>query len=190
MTNSMHSSTPNGERLSLAWTLWLMPVILAVHDGEELATMPGWIARHQRELAQLAGMNKLLAGIVHSLATTTPQMAIAVGFILVIFVAVTAGASLSLRRGPWLYAYSCLLGVLFLHVFTHVGQAILMRGYTPGVVGAVLVIVPGALFIYRRLFAAQLLTWKSAVVTALAGLALFIPGVLMAHGLGRWMGKG
>jgi hypothetical protein len=190
MTNSTHSSLPNGETNRLAWTLWLMPVIFAIHDGEELATMPGWIARHPRELAQLAGMNKLLAGIVHSLATTTPQVAIAIGFILVMFVAVTAGASLALRRGPCLYAYTTLLGVLFLHVFGHVGQAILFRGYHPGVVGAVAVVIPGALFIYRRLFAAQLVTWKSVVVTALVGLALFIPGVLLAHGLGRWMGKG
>jgi hypothetical protein len=174
----------------LAPTLWLLPVIFVVHDAEELFTMASWLARHRRELDQLAGMNGVTARMVHSLATTTPQFAIAVGFFLLMFVAVTAGASMSLRRGPWLYAYACLLGGLFLHVFTHVGQAVLVHGYAPGVIGAVVVIIPGAVFVYRRLFQARLLTLQTAVVTALVGLGLFVPAAMLAHRLGRLIGGG
>jgi hypothetical protein len=150
--------------------------------------MPAWIAKHQRELDQLARMNETAAEILRSLPTTTAQVAVSIGCILLLFVVVTAGASLSKRRGFWLYAYATLLGVLFLHVFTHMAQAILVGGYAPGVIGAVVAIIPGALYLYKRLFEAGLLTLKSSIVTALIGFALFIPGAMLAHQIGQMLG--
>jgi hypothetical protein len=151
-------STPFNEtgQRRLARVLWLLPVIFIIHDGEELLTMPGWIANHQQELDRLARSSDTAAAMVRSLPTTTSQVAVAIGFILLLFVAVTIGASLSSKRGFWLYAYASLLGVLFLHVFTHIAQAILIGGYAPGVIGAVGAIIPGGLYIYKRLFEAKL----------------------------------
>jgi hypothetical protein len=182
--NSIQARLP-----SLARTLWMLPVLFAIHDGEELFTMPEWLARHREQLEQFAAMNALTAKMIHSMATTTPQVAIAISFLLLIFLLVTYGATHSLRRGFWIYAYACLLGVLFLHVFTHIAQAILVRGYAPGVIAAVLVIIPGSSLIYKRLFEARLLTWKSAIITALVGLGLFVPGALLAHAIGRLAGS-
>jgi hypothetical protein len=147
---SGHAQDTN--RQSLARVLWLLPIVFIIHDGEELLTMPGWIVRHQRELDQLARMNETAAEIVRSLPKTTSQVAFAIGFILLLFVVVTIGASCSGKRGFWLYAYASLLGVLFLHVFTHIAQAILIGGYAPGVIGAVIAIIPGTLYLYKRLF--------------------------------------
>ncbi|HEX8772967.1 MAG TPA: HXXEE domain-containing protein [Pyrinomonadaceae bacterium] len=183
-----HAQDANQQRPTRV--LWLLPAVFIIHDGEELLTMPGWILRHQRELDQLARMNETAAEMVRSLPTTTSQVAVAIGFILLLFVAVTAGASMSGKRGFWLYAYASLLGVLFLHVFTHIAQAILIGGYAPGVIGAVVAIIPGALYLYKRLFEAKLLTLKSAVVTALIGFALFVPGAMLAHQIGRMLGSG
>jgi hypothetical protein len=76
-----------------------------------------------------------------------------------------------------------------MHVFTHIAQAIIISGYVPGLLGAIAAIIPGALYIYKRLFDAKLLTWRSAAVTALIGLALFIPGALLAHQIGRVLGS-
>ena len=135
-------------------------------------------------------MNETVAEMVRSLPTTTAQVAVAIGCILLLFVVVTAGASLSKRRGFWLYAYASLLGVLFLHVFTHIAQAVLIGGYAPGVIGAVVAIIPGTFYIYKRLFEAKLLTVKSAIVTALIGFALFIPGAMLAHQIGRALSSG
>lgn len=185
---STHSQDASGR--SLARVLWLLPVVFIIHDGEELFTMPGWVVRHRQKLDELGRMNETAAEIVRSLPTTTAQVAVAIGFILLLFVVVTAGASMSRKRGFWLYAYASLLGVLFLHVFTHIAQAILFGGYVPGVIGAVVAIIPGALYLYKRLFEAKLLTVKSSVVTALIGFALFVPGALLAHQIGRMLGSG
>ncbi|HKS26329.1 MAG TPA: HXXEE domain-containing protein [Pyrinomonadaceae bacterium] len=182
---STSSQGPDGR--SLGKVLWLLPLIFIIHDGEELLTMPSWLARHQRELDKLAQMNETAAEVLRSLPTTT-QVAVAIGSILLLFVVVTAGASISRGRGFWLYAYATLLGVLFLHVFTHIAQAILFGGYAPGVIGAVVAIIPGALYLYKRLFEARLLTVKSSIVTALIGFALFIPGAMLAHQIGQTLG--
>jgi Protein of unknown function with HXXEE motif len=188
-SDAVSSSSREAGRQGLARVLWLLPLIFIIHDGEELLTMPGWIANHRQELERLAAMSDIAAEMIRSLPTNTSQVAIAIGFILLLFVLVTAGASLSGRRGFWLYAYAGLLGVLFLHVFTHIAQAILVGGYAPGVIGAVVAIIPGALYLYKRLFAARLLTLKSAVVSALIGFALFVPGAMLAHQLGRLLGS-
>ena len=127
---------------------------------------------------------------MRSLPTTITQVAIAIGFILLLFIVVTVGASMSSKRGFWVYAYASLLGVLFLHVFTHIAQAILVGGYAPGVIGAVAAVIPGTLYIYKRLFEAKLLTLKSAAFAALIGFALFVPGAMLAHQIGRMLGSG
>jgi len=191
-SNSQAVSTYPQEsgRRSVARILWLLPVVFIIHDGEELLSMPSWIASHQQELDQLARMNKAAAEIMRSLPTTTTQVAFAIGFILLVFIIVTVGASMSNKRGFWLYAYASLLGGLFLHVFTHIAQAMLVGGYAPGVIGAVAAVIPGTLYIYKRLFEAKLLTLKSAAFAALIGLALFVPGAMLAHQIGRMLGSG
>src|SRR5919199_1970209 len=117
--SSATSARPQGaDRRGTSRVLWLLPAVFVIHDGEELLTMPRWVAGHQRELGRLAGLGEAAAGMVRSLPTTTTQAAIAIGLILLLIVLVTAGASISRGRGLWLYAYACLLGVLFLHVFS------------------------------------------------------------------------
>jgi hypothetical protein len=170
---------------SVRTILWLLPLIFLIHDGEELLTMPGWIATHQNELNRLASINESIAESIRSLPTTMLQTAIAIGLILFLFIVVTAGAFFSNGKGFWFYAYLCLLGILFLHVFTHLAQTIFFAGYTPGVIGAVIAIIPGSLYIYNRLFKSEFLTVKTAVISALIGLVLFVPGALLAQQIGR-----
>jgi len=177
-------------RRSVAQILWLLPIVFVIHDGEELLTMPGWIASHQQELDQLARLSEVAARLMRSLPTTTTQVAIAIGFILLLFIVVTVGASISSKRGFWVYAYASLLGGLLLHVFTHIAQAMLIGGYAPGVIGAVAAVIPGTLYIYKRLFEAKFLTLKSAAFAALIGLVLFVPGAMLAHQIGRMLGSG
>jgi hypothetical protein len=125
--------------------------------------------------------------LVGSLPTTTGQFAVAIGAELLLFLIVTAAVWSSPKPGIWLYAYAALLGALFLHVFTHVAQAVVVQGYVPGLVSAILVILPGALYIYKRLFETKLLTLRSAAFAAMVGILLFIPGVILFQQIGRFI---
>jgi Protein of unknown function with HXXEE motif len=156
-----------------------------VHDGEELLTMSNWIISHQIDLDRFADLNETTAQIVRSLPTTTTQIAVAMGFIFFLFIVVTTGVFLSGGRGFWIYIYGGLLGAWFLHVFTHLAQSILFGGYTPGVISAVLVIIPGSLYIYKRLFETKLLTLKTSLITAFIGFLLFLPGIVLTHQLSQ-----
>lgn len=168
-------------------TFWVLPAVFALHDGEELVTTLPWIAAHHARLEQLARQGALGRRLVESLPASQAQETVAVAAVAALVLAVTIGAAATRRPGLWLSLYSTVLGLLFLHVFTHVGQAVLFRGYVPGLAGAVGAVLPGSLFVYRRLFAARLLGRRQAILTALVGIALLVPGALAALALARWV---
>jgi Protein of unknown function with HXXEE motif len=165
--------------------LWLLPLAFIVHDGEEILTIPGWIARNRSVLDRFASTDPLARRIVENLAATTGAVTGAVLAELVVVLLATFAAQRRLHIGPALYAYTAVLGVFFLHSLTHVGLAATMRGYTPGVISAILVIPPVSIVVYRRLFSAGLLTWRSATLSAAAGAVLVVPAVVAAHYFGR-----
>lgn len=181
----MKTSDQNWNQLARVY--WLLPAAFVVHDAEELLIMPAWVASHREELSRAAEFSGLSRALVDSLPTTTAATAGAIACVLVVFLTVTIGATIKRGRGFWQNTYACVLGVFFLHAFTHAGQSIYFGGYTPGVVGAILVVVPASLYIYRRLFRANLLSVRPAVVAALVGFALFVPGVLLALSIGHWL---
>jgi Protein of unknown function with HXXEE motif len=165
--------------------LWLLPLAFIVHDGEEILTIPGWIARNRSVLDRIANTDPLARRVVENLATTTSAVTGAVLAELGVILLVTFVARRRPHRGLAMYAYAAILGVFVLHSLTHVGSAIMLRSYTPGVISAILVVPPASIFVYRRLFSAGLLTWRSAALSAAAGAALVVPAVVAAHYFGR-----
>jgi hypothetical protein len=165
--------------------LWILPFVFAIHDGEELMTMPAWIAAHRSELEGLAARSTIAASAIGSLSTTTPSVSVAIGIAAAVVLAVTVAGSRSPGRGWGWHAYLAVLGVLFLHVYTHVLQAVLFGGYVPGLYGAVFAVLPGSAYVYRRLFRAGVLDLKTAARDAALGLVLAIPAVVAAHAAGR-----
>ena len=146
--------------------------------------MPAWFAARSSAFEALSARGGLAARIAASAPTSTARAAVAIGFVLVVLLVATIGVART-QGGAWLWVYSALLGLLFLHVFTHVAQALFFGSYVPGLFGALFAVLPGCAFIYARLFAAGLLDRRTAIVSAVAGFALFLPGVLAAWALGR-----
>ena len=158
--------------------LWLLPAVFLVHDGEEMLTMPGWVQAHGAELAAIARKGRLLSALVATVPKTPAQVTIAVALLLAVFVLVTTAAVRAPRAGLGLDAYVALLGGFFLHAFGHLGQALLLRTYVPGLFGALLAVVPASLYLYSRLFAAGLLRPPEAALKAVVGLAALAVGAL------------
>jgi hypothetical protein len=170
---------------SIRQVVWVLPLAFAIHDGEEILTMPGWIARNRPVLDRIADTGALARRVVENLASTTSAVTSAVLAELAVILLVTFVAQRRPHSGPTMYAYAAMLGVFFLHSLTHVGSAIVLRGYTPGVISAILVIPPASIYVYRRLLSAHLLTWRSAAWSAAAGAALVVPAVIAAHYFGH-----
>jgi hypothetical protein len=168
--------------------LWLLPLAFLLHDGEELLTMPRWLAAHRAPLAELGAHAPLVRELTASLATTPVQVGIAIASLGALFVLFTAMAARPGRRRFWYFGYLALLGGFTLHALTHLAQALLFGGYVPGLVGAMVVIPPTSGYLYSRLFRAGLQP-RSAMIAAGLGLALLVPAALAAHALGRLLGR-
>ena len=150
--------------------------------------MPSWIAGHQQELQRVAAKNAAAAAIVGNLSTTPKEVSIVIGARVLMTIGVTACGYWS-RRAEWgLKIYSVLLGVLFLHVFSHLGLTLYFGGYTPGVIGAVAALIPASVYVYWRLLSARVVSLVSAVIAAAIGVSLFVPVVMIGHLVGRTLG--
>jgi hypothetical protein len=172
---------------SLRAAVWLLPLAFLIHDGEEILTMPGWIAAHRPLLERIAHTGATARRVVDNLPTTTAQVAVAVAVELAVLLLATVLVSREPRPGFAAYFYAAALGVFTAHSLTHVGQTLLLGGYTPGVVTAAVVVPPAGVYLYRRLFEAGLLSRPGAVLAALAGAAGIVPLLLTAHRLGRML---
>jgi len=119
----------------------------AVHDLEEVATMPGW-AR-----GQVAGLRRRYPRVPERVwrrleSIDGREFAAAVGGMGgVVAIAAADGHRTGGRSG----FYQAALNGFGLHGLVHLGQAVAVREYTPGVVTSPLVVIPFTLWARGRL---------------------------------------
>ena len=168
--------------------LWLLPGSWFVHDLEEVTTIERWSAewRHTRRNDVSAIQQRL----VETVASTRRRFAIAVAFVGSVGVGATVAGTVD-PNGFGLVIYATILGGYFLHAFGHLIQSFILRGYTPGLVTAIVLVIPVSLYLYWRLLAADLLDTRIATVTCVVGFLLFAPIVVGAKTLSgrvdRWL---
>jgi hypothetical protein len=107
----------------------------ALHDAEEVLTASWWSAR---------------VDLDPRLESTTPQFALAAA---VVGVAVLAAAVRGARTGGRSVFFRAALLVFGWHGVVHIGQALLLRDYVPGLVTAVVLVIPYSIWAWRRLHA-------------------------------------
>jgi hypothetical protein len=158
---------------------WSFPLVFLVHDAEEVLTAEVWARRHARLVDRAPAV---LAPLVR---VTTGQMAVAVAFLFGGVCAVAALAARATGAGPRVTIFATALAALFINGLTHVAQALALRGYVPGLVTAVVLVLPYTAAALRRLLVSRLVTGRQlAGAHAAAGL-LTVPVVLGALALGR-----
>jgi Protein of unknown function with HXXEE motif len=156
--------------------IWLLPIAFAIHDGEEVLTMPAWIAAHGPDLERVARLGTLPRRAIEHLPDTTEKVLVAASFELLVLIAATALATRYPRRAWAMSLYAALLGIFVAHSVTHaLLSVVVFPGYTPGVVSALIVIPLAGLIIYRRLISTGLLTVRRAVTATIVGAILFVP---------------
>ncbi|MGW8376989.1 HXXEE domain-containing protein [Streptomyces sp. ODS28] len=125
---------------------WGLLLAFAVHDAEELATMPAWAARRADRLEER--YPRLPSGVVDALRIDTAHAATAIGLMGGVVAAASAAGAWSGGRSAF---YQSVLAGFGLHSLTHLGQSAAARGYTPGVVTAPLVVAPFGCWAWARL---------------------------------------
>jgi len=162
-------------RLSLDLVIWAFPVAFLIHDLEELVTTERF-SRENRER-----FPKLLRGLA---TISTAQFLIAMMVLLVLTVVAAYLATRPLRD---MTVLTLTLSIFLVHVIGHIAFPVFFRRYTPGLITALVIVLPYSLYALYRLFSAHLITGESLTLTLLLGALLVAPLIWLALFIGKWL---
>jgi hypothetical protein len=160
--------------------IWLVPVVLAVHNAEEAIAFRRFLPRLAsslpgplRTIEQRLSFGSMLTVLV---------------LVTLVGVAVALWSTLRPRSRAALWAVLAVVATIALNVGSHVVSAIvIVRGYAPGLVTAVLVNAPFAVYLFRRAFRERWLPRRAIFWTIPAALVLHGPVLVGTLWLaGRW----
>lgn len=150
---------------------WLGPATLfvswALHDVEEAIMFPAACD----ELADRTGIERL--------RMTPPQSWAAVGAMGILIITACADGA---RRGGESRLYRATVAGLRAHVGTHLLTSLVQRGYTPGVLTALPVMLPGAQLARRKLRSTGAPLYARDYAR---GAAILLPAAFLSHAIAR-----
>lgn len=165
--------------MSVQSLVWLFIVIFILHDLEEIIWVETWIKKNRNDV-----INKIPARLKNQLDNmfniTSGQFAFAVLLEFILFIPCTFIAA---EQGKF-FLFISFNSLFLLHVLTHVGQSLYLRMYTPGVVSAVILVLPYTLYLFTILLKEDLITWGELLISIPVGFVI-IPIVLLGHTLGK-----
>lgn len=153
-----------------------------VHDGEELAVQHKWVTAHGETLSAKIPKLRHLFNYIRKL--NTKAFATAVFEELVLLIAITVCA-----LNGWPYSvelWSAVFMAFSIHLIVHVIQAIVVRGYVPGLVSSILLLpfsYLGMQSICDTFNVSQLLLY------GMVGVVLMAANLVFAHWLGMKIAK-
>lgn len=156
--------------------LTIVPVAFLVHNAEEALTIPAVLPQAEARLAD---------GFGHAFRLPSANQYYVL--LLVLTLAAFAVWLLAYWKDSLCYALVILQATLAVNVVNHIGSAILLRGYAPGLLTALTVQIPATAVVFSRLRRAAWLTRRQWLLLPVASIILH--GPIMFGGLwlvGRW----
>jgi hypothetical protein len=155
--------------------IWAVPAFLALHNVEEALTLrAAWPTLALR-------MPAVARPVFATLTPASYMWALVVLSLLALGVATWANR----RPGPAAtWAVAAIQATVALNVLSHLGAVVMMRGYAPGVLSAVVVNAPFSAYFFRRAVAERWLTRGALWATVPAAFLLHGPGLLALLALG------
>ncbi len=148
--------------------IWSFPLAFLLHDLEEILTMETFVRATRESIPPLL---RDLAEI------KTPQVGLAVAIELVL---ITFSSLLASRAARNMHLFTLLLAGFYIHALGHLASALALRRYTPGVITALLVVLPFSRYVSRRLEHAGIISqsdWKQSKLTGSLILGPFLVGL-------------
>jgi Protein of unknown function with HXXEE motif len=169
--------------LTFKQLLWLIPIVLTLHNIEEALTMPRWV------MANLPLIKENLP-ITIDLQFSPAQLLFSLLIATVVPVVATMVCINGERRSVKLHLLFLLQAIVLLNVFIpHIAASIRMRQYNPGVVTAVCVNLPFSLYFFRRAFLERYLASREFVSLFILALLVYGPVAWALHFGGELFAK-
>ncbi len=160
--------------IPLPLVTWMLPICWLLHSLEEISMIDRWEMGRETEHRVIARKSWFARWILDAYSISRGPFIISTAIIGLIVLGATIAGTVDLDGfGLWIYAV--ILGGFFLHGFVHLGETIVLRGYTPGILTGLFVVFPGCWYLYRRLIESQLVNLNTAILTSLMGALIFLP---------------
>ncbi len=163
--------------LSVLYLVLSLPVAFILHDAEEVVVQHRWMLAHRESLA--SRFPKLRPMIEHLSLLGTTAFAIAATEELVVLVVATCYVLVDGIFSTQIW--SALFLAFSLHLFIHFGQAILFRGYVPGIVTSLLLLPYSAYGVWSIWLTTSAMEF---LLFALCGMIFVAANLRFAHWLG------
>ena len=123
----------NLNRLSFERAQWAFPVVVTLHNLEEATWLPGFWQNRSWHLPISAAEFRIAAGLVAILAYMLTYLSIRGG-----------------KKSVSAYMMASFSTIMFLNAIWHIAAAVYVRSYAPGVVTAILLVLPVTIYLLRR----------------------------------------
>lgn len=164
--------------------VWLVSSVFIIHDFEEIIVVEKWLLKNEKELLMTIPI-KFHNYFNRIFPKKSSVFACAV---LVEYIGLLGCIFLSIFNHYHEWSIIGILGVvsiLFLHSFTHIGQMVVLKRYTPGVWTAIFVVIPFSVYFYDFVLPHDIVHWKLIGLSIPAGFVL----VPCLNQFGLWLGK-
>ncbi|MBS4176507.1 HXXEE domain-containing protein [Lederbergia citrea] len=162
--------------------IWLFPIIFMFHDLEEIITVENFMTKYKNRVPKTV-LERLALTIKKKLGMKSAQLSITAVWILLIISFITFMTAYHLPIGGNFLLFTAVLNVFFLQTFSHIGQTVIFRGYTPGVITALVIVIPYSLLTYYWLFELNLIDGQ-LIFESIPFSILMVPIFLIGNLLG------
>ncbi|WP_274853399.1 HXXEE domain-containing protein [Bacillus methanolicus] len=160
-------------KIHLISVLWLFPILFMFHDFEEILTVEKW-TKQNKEHVLTALPQSIRKYFYSSFKMTTLHFAQDVFWV---YLSITAATILAVIFSFY-YIFLVFLAIFFGHVFTHIGQAIFLKKYTPGVITSIFLVLPYSLYAYYRLLKEHIINGGD-ILWSILGICIAVPILLL-----------
>lgn len=163
--------------LAVLYLVLPLPILFVVHDTEEVIIQHRWMLLHHDVLTKR--FPQLRNILDHLSILNTRAFAIAALEEQVVILLVT---SYVLMQGAFASEiWVCIFMAFAIHLFIHIAQAVLVKGYVPGLITSVL-LLPYA--IYGLYSISLVMSPIEMIVSGIAGITFMCLNLMFAHWLG------
>lgn len=158
------------------------PLLFVIHEAEEVLVQHRWMKAHRADLERRFPWSRNILAHLSRLGRRAFAIA-ALEELLVLSLAtcyVLVGGTCSMQ------VWSALFMAFSLHLLVHLAQAVMVRGYVPGVVTSVL-LLPYAAYGIRSIL--LVMSALELAVWSILGVLMMIVNLRFAHWLGIKIGK-
>ncbi|RDU37179.1 hypothetical protein DRW41_10895 [Neobacillus piezotolerans] len=168
--------------LDLKTLIWLFPIFFIFHDLEEIITIESSMAAHKDSKANFVQRTLKMR---EKLGSTAAQLAVSATWILLIISFTAVMTAHSSSSGGGFLLFTAILNLFVLQSFMHIVQTIMFRGYTPGIITSLFLLIPYCLVTYSSLVESGQLDWHLIFISLPVSLIMILV-FLVGNLLGRY----